>query len=258
MDFLAHIGDNRNEVIAIPFNGWIKNIGEMMIKYILSTGKIYEWYAKYPFIKDITPVLEHRKLFNMTSFYTSLSFLNAMYESNNNIPKQDLQRDFSEIMSFLNPNTASITQMEIIIIRLLEEDFVQKMYIYSPWFSKEIREYIDKLITKNRHKVYLVEDDVVGTFKSHSDITTMFVDEVENLMDLIQSYPDHDRNMMNKFFVISANPSLTTEAKKSLVVNGECDTQMYKYGDYMKTLKNRFNSDATYLQLKMVDFKGGD
>ena len=78
MDFLAHIEENRNEVIAIPFNGWIKNIGEMMVKYILSTGKIYEWNNKYPFIKDITMMLDQRRLFNTTSFYTSLSFLNAM------------------------------------------------------------------------------------------------------------------------------------------------------------------------------------
>ena len=250
MDFLAHIEENRNEVIAIPFNGWIKNIGEMMVKYILSTGKIYEWNNKYPFIKDITMMLEQRRLFNTTSFYTSLSFLNAMYESNRNVPRTELQADYSEMMSYLNPKSAAITNMEIIIIRLLEEAFVKKIYIYSPWFSPEIRDYINRIITKNKDKVYLIESDLIGTFKNNPDITTMFVDEVEDLMRLIQMYPDHANELNGKFFVISANPSITKSAKEALAKNIEIDKikDMYKYQDYMKTLKNRFNSDAVYIK----------
>lgn len=254
MDFLAHIEENRNEVLAIPFNGWLKNIGEMMVKFIFSTGKIYEWTRKYPFIKDITMTLEQQKLFNITSFYTSLSFLNEMYKSNHNVSKEELQKDYSEMMSYLNPNSAAITNMEIILIRLLEEGFVKKVYIYSPWFSPEIKEYLNRVIIKNRDKVVLIENDIIGTFKSYPDITTLFVDEVEDLMRLIQSYPDNDMAMRNKFFVISANPSLTKEAKELNVRNGRLEDakEIYKYQGYMQSLRSRFNSDAVYLQLKMM------
>lgn len=260
MNFLSPIGKNRDEVIAIPFNGWIKNVGEMMIKSIMSTGKIYEWYSKYPFIKEITMDLEATRLFNMTSFYTALSFLDTMYKSNRKIQKADLERDYSEIMSYLNPKSASITQMEIIIVRLLEEDFVKKLYIYSPWFNPEIKDYIiNNLITKNRDKVFLIEGRVRDIFRLYPDVTTLFVDEVEDLMDLIQSYPEHDKGLYEKFFVISANPSVTTEAKR-LILSGKDENEIsnkYKYEDYMKTLQSRFNCEATYMQLKMLSDRGG-
>ena len=259
MNFLSPIDKNRDEVIAIPFNGWIKNIGEMMVKSIMSTGKIYEWYNKYPFIKDLTMNLEAARLFNTTSFYTALSFLDAMHKSNKNIEKADLEKDYSEIMSYLNPKSAAVTQMEIIIIRLLEEGFLKKMYIYSPWISPEVRDYVSNtLITKNRDKVYLIEGRVRDIFRSYPDITTLFVDEVDDLMDLIQSYPDHDKEMYEKFFVISANPSVTTEAKR-LILSGKDENEIpnkYRYEEYMKTLPSRFNSEATYMQLKMMTNRG--
>lgn len=260
MNFLNPIGQTRNEIIAIPFNGWIKNIGEMMIKTIMATGKMYEWGNKYPFVRDLVQDLDPSRLFSLTSFYTSLSFLDAMYKSNKTVSKEDLEKDYSEIMSYLNPKTASPTQMEIIIIRLLEEDFVKKLYIYSPWFSPEVKDYIlNTLVTKNRDKVYLIEGRVRDIYQSHTDITTLFVDEVDDLMDLIQSYPDHDKNLYEKFFVISANPSVTTEAKR-LMLSGKDEneiSQKYRYEDYMKTLPSRFNCEASYMQLKMMAVNNG-
>lgn len=256
MDLLSKIGDNRDEVIAIPFHGWLKNPVEMMMRYILMrSGKGYEFICKYPFVRDLIKTSDRGRIFRLTSLYSLRSFLTDMYNSAKGVDPKIIENDYVEITSNMHPRDGSLTQMEIGLGNMLKADFVKKVYIYSPWFSDETKDYIVKFYDGNLNKIYLVENNLKGMIETMPDVTTFFAESSDELMEILQSHEDHDPKLAGKFFVISAMPSLAPEAAVMLALGKEPEEikTKYKFQDYMQSLPNRFGSAANFAKLKMVE-----
>ena len=82
MDFITKLGENRDEIIAIPFHGWLKNPAELMLRYILGkSGRGYEFMTKYPFLKSLVKTVDRPRIFRLTSLFSLRSFLTNMYNS---------------------------------------------------------------------------------------------------------------------------------------------------------------------------------
>lgn len=256
MQLLSKIGENRDEVIAIPFHGWLKNPTEMMLRYILMrSGKGYEFMCKYPFVRDIVKTSDRGRIFRLTSLYSLRSFLTYMYNSAKGVDPKVIEADYCEITSHMDPQDGSLTQMEIGLGNLLKEDFVKKVYIYSPWFSDETKDYIVKFFDGFLDKIFLVENNLKGVIETMPDVTTFFAESSDELMETLQSHQDHDPKLKGKYFIISAMPSLKPEAMAMLALGKDPDEikNKYNYQDYMQSLQSRFGAAATFAKLKMVE-----
>lgn len=255
MDIAANFGSNRDEVIAIPFHGWLKNPAELMLRYILSkSGKGYEFMMKYPFIRTLVKSSDRGRIFRLTSLYSLRSFLTYMYNSAKGVDPKDIETDYCEITSHMDPRVGSPTQMEAGLMELLSQDFVKKVYIYSPWFSDVTKDYIVSLYQDNLNKIYLVENNLKGIVETMPDVTTIFAESSDELMETLQSHEDHDPSLAGKFFIISAMPSLTMDTRAMLAMGKDPDEikEKYEFQDYMESLPTRFGSAAQFAKLKML------
>ena len=256
MDFITKLGENRDEVIAIPFHGWLKNPAELMLRYILGkSGKGYEFMMKYPFIKTLVKTADRPRIFRLTSLFSLRSFLTNMYNSAKGIDPKDIETDYCEITSHMDPKEGSLTQMEIGLLNMLKEDFVKKVYIYSPWFSDETKDYIVHFFPEEYlGKIFLVEDNLRGVIENLSDATTIFAESSDELMEILQCHEDHDPKLAGKFFIISSMPSLTPETSAMIAMGKDPDDIKYKYlfQGYMESLPTRFGSAAQFGRLRMV------
>lgn len=255
MDILSHIGENRNETIAIPFFGWIKNPVEMMINYVMESGNAYEWGEKYPVIRSMVSLGNDKlRLFHVSSIFSIKNFLDKMCESEDKLDKRDIEKDFTELISNVDPKFACPTAMEAIMQRLLSENFVNSVYIYAPWFSDKTKEYIKLLFKNNLNKIYLSECGLKGIIESTNNASTLFVENVDDLMDIIQATPDNDPSLQSKWFVVSALPSLESKIKDNFLTGHvpENFKPAFMYQDYLNTMPTRFNSKVDFMQLKAV------
>ena len=255
MDFITKLGENRDEVIAIPFHGWLKNTAELMLRYILGkSGRGYEFMTKYPFLKSLVKTVDRPRIFRLTSLFSLRSFLTNMYNSAKGVDPKDIEVDYCEITSHMDPKEGSLTQMELGLMNLLKENCVKKVYIYTPWFSDETRDYIINVFDGYLDKIFLVENNLKGIIETMPDVTTIFAESSDELMETLQAHEDHDPKLAGKFFIISSMPSLTTETSAMIAMGKDPDEIRYKYQfqEYMESLPTRFGSAAQFARLRMV------
>lgn len=256
MDIFNHIGDNRNEKIAIPFYGWIKNPVEAMIGTLRDTENIDQWERKYPFMHQMLTAPDSIRLFNITSLYSIKSFLNEMCKCQDRIDPKEIESDFSHLTGIMDPNKAIPTVMELMVARLASEDFVKGIYLYAPWFSDVTKAYISNIYRENTNKIFLIEGSLKNIIETRKEMSTIFVENVDDLMDIIQLQDDGAKILKNKFFVISAMNATNKETRTCIIENRDYSKlkENFKYEEYLKTLPNRFGSYAEFLQLKPFVF----
>ena len=75
MDLFSRIEENRDENIAIPFFGWLKNPVEMMMDYVIRGDKMYYWVRRYGIIKELISYKDKSGLTDMTFKRSKESFL---------------------------------------------------------------------------------------------------------------------------------------------------------------------------------------
>lgn len=260
MDLFAKIEENRDEKIAIPFFGWIKNPVEMMVGFILKSDRIFVMAKKYGIINKLLSCEDKNRLWVLGSMYTVKSFIAEMIKTASSpMDKRDVEKDFVDLIGNVDPSTALVTLTEALITRLTSEEFVKGIYIYAPWFSDTVKDYIKKTFM-NKSKIYLVETDLKGIIEREEKMTTIFVENVDELMDIIQSYPENTQIFKGIQFNISANPSLKPDVRELLMSGGSLDRlkdkkEVFMYEEYMKTLIGRLGCDATFMQFKFLASK---
>ena len=258
MDLFAKIEENRNEKIAIPFFGWLKNPVEMMIDYILRGEKLYYWVRRYGIIKELVSCGDRYRLWAQGSMYTVKSFIGKMLETADpNIDKRDVEKDFTELIGSVDPSTSMLTMPEVLLTRLISEEFVRGIYIYAPWFSDNVKNYLMRFFRESS-KIYLVETDLKGMINREEKMTTIFVEDVDELMGIIQSYPENTEVFKGIQFNISANPSLQPDVKELVSATNsnlgrlKDKKEIFMYEEYMKTLFRRLGCNASFMQVKCV------
>lgn len=253
--------DNRDEIIAIPFYGWIKNPIETIIRTLMGTGKYARWINKYPFLAAF-PVNDPNRFFSLTMQYTLNSFRKALIESGtkNGIEENQIEADFSEMLARADPSLPCITVMELIIKKLLAEDFVKAIYIYEPAMYDTIKKYLAQTFTENINRIYIVESNIKSIIESNDPkFTTIYAEDTEMFMDVLQSYDNETKKkyMSNTYYILPAKSSLTENAKHLSAEMGilPTDSDIFKYQKYLNGTLAQFQSMIDYLQLKAINLK---
>ena len=260
MELFDHIDDNRNEVIAIPFYGWVRNPVETMIRYLMRTKEYSKWCSKYAVLR-IMPLNDPMRLFSITMQYTINAFFEALVEcgKNSNLSKNDVQKDFNEMIVLADPKLSCQTSMDLIINKLLTESFVEQIIIYVPVMTDEIKQVIVDTFTVNTDRIFVTEGSLRDVIESSNPkFTTVFVEDTDQFMDVLQSYgPDEKKKYMsNTYYVLPAKSSLTNKAKELVTSIGTLpDDKPYKYEDFISAHLSEVNSYANFLQLKAVKWR---
>lgn len=260
MDIFNHIGDTRDEIMAVPFYGWIRNPVETMIRYAMSTGKYSRWISKYDIFKQM-PIDDSERLFDVTMQYTTDSFFKAMVNCGkaNNIEKAEVEKDFNELIMLSDPAFAMQTVMDVVYNRLLRESFLKKLYIYSPVMSANIKKVILDIFPSYNDKIFLTDGTIREMIEYKEDkFTTIFVEDTDMFMDVLQSYSKEERKkyMGGKYFILPAKSSLTTTAKQMVQAMGVLpEENQYRYKDFISANLGEVGSYADFLQLKMIKWR---
>lgn len=247
--------DNRNEVIAIPFHAWLKNPVELMVRSNMRSPKYKEYLQKYPYFEMFTKFADDLKaLFTVTSLYTLESAFEAMKLTANTKDTKEIEFDYIEMSSNMDPNLGSVTQMELALDEMLSEDFIKKVYIYTPWISDMTRNYIEKTYPKYMKKIYFADMDFRMVMEHLTDATTIFVPSGDELMADLQNREDGDPRVKDIYFVTNCNTSFTPESLNYFIKGGPITPESVKllYSDYFDTLPERFGAMNVYRQLKQV------
>ena len=192
----------------------------MMMDYVIRGDKMYYWVRRYGIIKELISYKDKYRIWAHGSMYTVKSFIGKMLETADpNIDKRDVEKDFTELIGSVDPSTALITMPELLLNRLISEDFVKRIYIYAPWFSDNVKTYLMRYYRESP-KIYLLETDLKGMIEYKDKMTTIFVENVDELMDIIQSYPENTQVFKGMQFNISANPSLQPDVREMLMTTG--------------------------------------
>jgi hypothetical protein len=257
MDLFNHIGETRNEIMAVPFYGWIRNPVESMIKYAMRSGYYSKWENKYTIFRKLHIEDDPQRLFGATMQYTIDSFFKAMMNSKaDNVEKADVEKDCNELIMLSDPKYASPTVMDLVFNRLLEEDFLQKLYIYSPVMTNAIKKVILDIFPLHNDKIFLTDGTIQEMVEYKEDtFTTIMVEDTDLFMNVLQLYNKEDRRkyMGNKYFILPAKSSLTESAKQIVQTIGILpEENQFKYKDFINATLGEVGSYADFLQLKTV------
>lgn len=252
---------NRDEILAIPFYGWLKNPVETMIRYAMSTGKYSNWRIKYPFLNRF-PIDDALRLFSVTMQYTINSFRKAMIESGKEkgIEEKQADADFNELFMNADPSKSSSTIMEVMLMKLLTEDFVKAIYIYEPAMNNSVKDYLSKVFTNDTDRIYLVEGNVRQIIESDNPkFTTIYVEDLDLFMDLLQLYTEEElqKYMAETFYILPAKSSLTDHAKELSATMGIMPTgeDAFRYKKFIDGTLVKVKSGADFFQLKAISIE---
>lgn len=257
MDLFTHIGENRDEIIAIPFYGWVRNPVETMIRLLMHTGKFSIWCNKYQILR-IMPTNDPERLFTLTMQYTINSFYETLLECGKlqGLEKNDVEKDFNEMIMRADPKLSCKTVMDIMLSRLITEDFVKQLHIYVPAMTKNVKDAILDIFTIGTDSIFLAEADLRKIIECQNPkFTTIFVEDTDMFMDIIQSYSPEDKKkyMSNTYYILPAKSSLTERAKRmSQDIGMLADSTPFKYQEFIKASLGEVGSYADFLQLKML------
>jgi hypothetical protein len=260
LEIFDHIGENRNEKLAIPFYGWIRNPVETMVRYLMRTSEYSSWCNKYDILK-LMPLNDPMRLFSVTMQYTINSFFEVLVECGkaHNIPKEDVQVDFNKMMVLSDPKLSCTTSMDLIINKLLSESFIEMVCIYVPVVTDQVQQVIVDTFTYKTDIIFVTETDLRQIIESKNPkFTTVFVEDLDRFMDILQSYSAEEKKeyMSDTYYVLPAKSSLTEKAKKlSSSMGALPDTDIYKYKDFINAHLAEVNSYADFLQLKALRWR---
>ena len=251
---------NRDEIIAIPFYGWVKNPVESMIRYLMSTGKFSKWLSKYPDL-NLFPITDQNRLFSLSSQYTINSFRRLLIESGkrNGINENQADADFNEMLMNADPRRCVATLMELVVAKLLNEPFVKYIYIYEPVMSDAIKRYLADVYTENTERIILLESNIKAIIESSKPkFTTIYVEDTDQFMDVLQSYTKEEREkyMTTTYYILPAKSSLTDKAKQLSASMGVLPTgeDPYRYQGFIKGTLAETKSTADFMQLKYIGY----
>ena len=259
MDIFNHIGENRAEIIAVPFYGWIRNPVESMILYAMRSGKYSYWANRYEIFRAL-PTNDPTRLFNITMQYTTDSFFKAMVNCGkvNKIEKVDVEKDFNELIMLSDPKYASVTIMDIVLNRLLGEPFLKKLYIYAPVMTNAIKRVIMDMFPTHNDIIFVIDATIREAIEYKEDaFTTIMVEDTDMFMDVLQSYSKEERKkyMGGKYFILPAKSSLTDTAKQMVQSMGILPDDPYRYKEFINANLGEVGSYADFLQLKMIKWR---
>ena len=246
-DYAREYDGSRSEVLAFKFTGVMKNVGEILYLSAVSNMDEYNrhWVKQYPKLDMLRVEINKEKRFYISSMYTGPEFLKYMRDKLPPRDINDIQRDYGKLRGKSEPEKASITNIEIMARNLAMKPDIQKIYIYDVAFSTESQLYLTKLFAGYERKVILIEKSFSELLQLKPEITTIFTDSADEVINYLQLFPEKSMALKDKMIYLSANPSIDN------ISNPDAP---FKYNDILKTAPLRWHCGLEYFQLKYVPY----
>jgi hypothetical protein len=241
---------NRPEVIAVKFYGCIKNACETMLISMLRNDFGY-WVKRYPGIKEITGYGSIKETYYQLMKFTPKDFLIKMRKPYDDLIENEIVGDMARLLGDLaDPGYSSITSLEIALHEISKYEFCEKIYVYDTALGELTKNYIAGTCSSAGNKVYMY----TGFLKElmMPEVTTYFVDDVEDLMKIMEEYEydkREDELKGKQFFVESPN---------AVCGENEAGLAEFKYQQYMLDAKKRFDANVTWITSHYVDINDPD
>jgi hypothetical protein len=228
-DFLHPIytGDkNRDEILLIEYDGFIKNISEGIIYVMLHSKE--KWIEKYPNIIKFEG-LDKNEIYENSVLYTPSLFLQSL--SDYTLQDSIIQDDLSVIENEIDVINQCITVFECALFKLLHDDIVTKCFIVNQrGFRENEISYIRETYKDVFNKITLINGDIVSAFEKE-DPTTIFLNDTDVLFGRFVNGLSDDKLKLKMFIL--------RNTYENMVYSDEDKVYTYLYSDIIKELNDR-------------------
>lgn len=201
-DFLRPIrDDNRDEYILVEFHRTFVNTNMSILE------NIFQAYLKDKSLLYILPDIAHYATLDPNKMYDATVLFNHPYQMIKSISRDQLSVELSQkyAETFQEPYHFSHlhhTRLEFMLREMLEHSFVKTIYIFAPKFTDEMKSYLQNIFEGKGlgSRILLVEGNFKECISEISQITTIFMSNVE---DLIQVYNENPHLLDGKYILIS-------------------------------------------------------
>lgn len=249
LDFLKPIMHNRDEHIAIKLSGCIKNGAEMVLSNMLDSGYA-TWVEKYPGLEDLKFIKNVKELYYYLMKFTPYSFLEEVRHPHQPLTEREMKGDLSRLLGDLNdPSKCSVTSLELAIHEISKYEFCKSITVYDTALNDKSKLYIANLFLGQAGKVFVFEGFLKDLISKRPDITTYFIDDVEDLMAVME-----DKEYNKEMDVFN---------EKQIFVNGlnaikrvdDKGVPEYKYQQYMEDAQQRWNANVSWIAPHYIDIE---
>lgn len=190
---------NRREILLVEYDGFIKNITEGILQYILSEPE--EWDSKYPKLYDYED-LEFEEIYDQTFLYDPYVFLKSIADES--LSDDQIFEDIEYLRSVSIIENQNITKFEFALYQLLQQKFVVKCFIIkgAPFYQNE-KNYIREKYSDVLSKVTLVEGGILDIIKNEF-ATTIFINDMDMLFEFIVKNLSKEE-LQNRVFIVMNN-----------------------------------------------------
>lgn len=231
---------NRPETFLIPFEGFIKNSSEGLVRTMLREED--DWIGDYPKLSEYEE-LSMSELYNQTMLFQPEEMMQILSE--NKRPLEDIRNDLKKIQPYIIHGNSMITTFEFTLSRLLNDPMCRKCYIYKEgiWYGNEMI-YLHSQYGSFGPKVSLIDQRPLENILQETNPTTIFLTDPAFLFDYVEKQVD---------------PS-SLEAVMFIILNG-CQTvdltddeQRFVYTEKFEESMKYVNSKKPYGVTTMFNF----
>lgn len=231
----------RDETFIVSFEGFIKNISESLIRFMLRDREY--WIKKYPGLSLFDNISPGDIYYN-TMFFPPMILLQSI--ANDTLTEEEIENDMYFISSSVSLFNSLMTSFEYSLYRLLQEPFVKKVYIYKPFsfFENEI-EYLSEKYIDVIDKIELESECPIHELYEKINATTIFTTDLGFIFDYIKNTAPEEKKKHQTFIVLNT--------VNNLVFFEENNKNSYDM-EFWKRVQAINNTDDSYRVFPMYNF----
>lgn len=207
---IMHKNGNREEILLIYFDGFIKNTSEGIVRTMLRDEEY--WEKRYPNLSEFSE-MEQDDLYENTMIFTPPDLLYAL--SDGTVDDDTIQEDIERILPTIFIHHSRLTSFEYALFRLMKEKFIKEVYFYREFdqgfYENEI-EYVETQFSEVIEKIHFIHGGCLSAIETYHP-TTLFTTDY-NLVSLLYSEEaqiDDESFDMEEFMVILLNTTQTVQ-----------------------------------------------
>ena len=203
-DYMRPIRDaNREEYFLVEFHRTLKNTNYSIVRNLIQLcADDEELRSIFPKLNHFASIEDPNKLYHATVLYNRPEEL-IRFLSGDQLPPEMCNQFATTLMKHLGLETLHTTRLEYVIHELLQQKFLQKVYIFADKFTTEMQSYLvhtfgGSYFSENR--ICLVEGNFYDCITAIPEVTSVFI---SNFADLEYAYDLSPECIRGKMIVIS-------------------------------------------------------
>lgn len=207
---LQFADDNRDEILLISFDGFIKNTSEGLVRTMLRNEE--DWIEKYPNLQTFE-LYDPDELYENTMIFHPSELLYLL--SDGKVTEEDIDHDLDTLLPTIFLQNSKITTFEFSLFQLLQQPFVKKVIFYreSTFYENEIM-YIMEKYDEVIDKVSLSTGGIFATIDEYHP-TTIFTNEFYLIDALFKKDIDPEDKLM--VVLLNSNQNMKLDGDNKFV-----------------------------------------